>query len=327
MPYSNRAILVDANGKPIPQYFDPVADSYQPLYGRNGATRVELYDASGNPITVTSGKLAVRATEIENLLSGVLDVHVADRDAHIDAVLLTSTPLGAGASYTAPVLDLTQPPGVEAIGYIVFLDQLLKFEIVFGDSNSLPSFSVNAAEFVVRRWSSGSGTSVAYVPPFRPLGTRMQVRLTNPTGTAQSTLRVYELRYRRTNFIHAQNLRAVLAQDLAIRDTNTHSFSSDPQYIFRLARTPFGGGKVPIFIDNQLNQSVDVTINIGLHTMFSVALGTVNVPAGSRRVVTNQDFPGLDVPSEQIQLTFRCTTAPTSGVISAYVDTVVGGAL
>ncbi|PZN05070.1 MAG: hypothetical protein DIU76_08280, partial [Bacillota bacterium] len=71
MPYSTKAILVDANGKPIPQMFNPVADAYEPLYGRNGATRVELYDASGNPITVTSGKLAVRASEIESILGEV----------------------------------------------------------------------------------------------------------------------------------------------------------------------------------------------------------------------------------------------------------------
>ena len=71
MPYNTRLILTDQQTKPIPQYFNPIADAYEPLYGRNGATRVELYDASGNPITVTSGKLAVRATEIESILADV----------------------------------------------------------------------------------------------------------------------------------------------------------------------------------------------------------------------------------------------------------------
>lgn len=40
MPYNTQPIKVDVDGRPIPQYFDPVRDEYQPLLGEGGATWV-----------------------------------------------------------------------------------------------------------------------------------------------------------------------------------------------------------------------------------------------------------------------------------------------
>ncbi|MCM8900625.1 hypothetical protein KVG29_05200 [Caldicoprobacter algeriensis] len=70
MPYNTKPIKV-VYGKPIPQHFNPAIDDYEVLLGDNGASRHVLYDKDGNPLSVVSGKLEVRATEIEALLAGL----------------------------------------------------------------------------------------------------------------------------------------------------------------------------------------------------------------------------------------------------------------
>ena len=57
--------------KASPQYFDPVLDEYQYLYGVNGAARHILYGTDGQPITTSGNKLAVRASEIETQLTAI----------------------------------------------------------------------------------------------------------------------------------------------------------------------------------------------------------------------------------------------------------------
>ena len=52
MGYNSKSIKKDLDGKPIPQYFNPVEDEYEVLQGRNGANRVEIYGPDGNPISV-----------------------------------------------------------------------------------------------------------------------------------------------------------------------------------------------------------------------------------------------------------------------------------
>ena len=42
------------NAKPIPQYYNSTIDEYEVLQGRNGAQRVELYDANGNPVDLAA---------------------------------------------------------------------------------------------------------------------------------------------------------------------------------------------------------------------------------------------------------------------------------
>jgi hypothetical protein len=69
MAHNTQSIEFDVNGKPIPQYFNPEVNAYEPLKGRNGTNRVEIYGPDGSPLSSTSGKLNVRASEIETLLS------------------------------------------------------------------------------------------------------------------------------------------------------------------------------------------------------------------------------------------------------------------
>lgn len=66
MPYNTKRILTDIEGKPIPQFFDPILDDYYPLLGgQNIGPRSVLYGPDGSPLSVVSSKLGVRATEIE----------------------------------------------------------------------------------------------------------------------------------------------------------------------------------------------------------------------------------------------------------------------
>jgi len=72
MAYDEKTLKRDGSGiTPVPQHFNPTADDYEAILGRNGASRVELYGPDGNPISTSSGKLAVRATEIESLLNDI----------------------------------------------------------------------------------------------------------------------------------------------------------------------------------------------------------------------------------------------------------------
>jgi len=50
MAYNTVSIKKDVDGKPIPQYYNALQNAYEVLQGRNGANRVELYDADGNPV-------------------------------------------------------------------------------------------------------------------------------------------------------------------------------------------------------------------------------------------------------------------------------------
>jgi len=63
--HNTRPILVDVNGKPIPQYFDPLADEYKPLLGQHGAARSILYGPDGQPIGTQTNPLDVRVRELE----------------------------------------------------------------------------------------------------------------------------------------------------------------------------------------------------------------------------------------------------------------------
>ncbi|HQD38842.1 MAG TPA: hypothetical protein PK687_08035 [Candidatus Avimonas sp.] len=59
MAYNTKSIKKDVDGKPIPQYFNPLTDQYEELRGTGGASRTILYDNNGNPVLIVNGKLSV----------------------------------------------------------------------------------------------------------------------------------------------------------------------------------------------------------------------------------------------------------------------------
>ena len=51
MAYNTKALLVDAQGKPIPQYYNEVLDVYEVVTGSNGQFDGVIVDSNGQPIT------------------------------------------------------------------------------------------------------------------------------------------------------------------------------------------------------------------------------------------------------------------------------------
>lgn len=47
MAYNEKSILKDVNQKPIPQYWNPSTDRYEPVEGHNGMLKVVLVDEQG----------------------------------------------------------------------------------------------------------------------------------------------------------------------------------------------------------------------------------------------------------------------------------------
>lgn len=54
MPYNTKNLKTDAGGKPIPQYFNTVADDYEPIEGQDGAANSRSEDGAH----VTIGTMA-----------------------------------------------------------------------------------------------------------------------------------------------------------------------------------------------------------------------------------------------------------------------------
>lgn len=53
MAYNNNEVLKDLQGNTIPQYYNPVTDSYEPLEGSDGANKVVILDANGSEVVST----------------------------------------------------------------------------------------------------------------------------------------------------------------------------------------------------------------------------------------------------------------------------------
>ncbi|HHV41477.1 MAG TPA: hypothetical protein GXX72_01325, partial [Clostridiaceae bacterium] len=56
-------------GRGVPLHWDEGKDDWDAPRGDNGSSRVVLYGPSGQPISTVEGKLAVRAAELETILS------------------------------------------------------------------------------------------------------------------------------------------------------------------------------------------------------------------------------------------------------------------
>lgn len=63
MSYNSKTLLKDANGHPIPQYYDASTDSYQPLgYSQNVYTQpLPVKDFAINTLTVAATQIEVKA--------------------------------------------------------------------------------------------------------------------------------------------------------------------------------------------------------------------------------------------------------------------------
>lgn len=50
MNHSNKSIIKDVNGKPVPQYWNPVTQQYEVIESENGMLKAIMVDSNGNEI-------------------------------------------------------------------------------------------------------------------------------------------------------------------------------------------------------------------------------------------------------------------------------------
>lgn len=124
MAFDDKTLKRDGSGiTPVPQHFNPTADDYEAILGRNGASRVELYGPDGNPISTSSGKLAVRATEIESLLNDIKGKDFATQTTLAAVLAKLSADPATQTTLAAILAKIIAAPATEAkqdtiIGYV-----------------------------------------------------------------------------------------------------------------------------------------------------------------------------------------------------------------
>ena len=113
MAFDGKTLKRDGSGiTPVPQHFNPTADDYEPQYGRNNAGRVELYGPDGNPISSTEGKLAVRANEIETLLTAL---GIKDYATQTTLAAILAKIIAAPSTEAKQDILISHVDGVEAV--------------------------------------------------------------------------------------------------------------------------------------------------------------------------------------------------------------------
>lgn len=71
MAYNTKAILKDAHGKPIPQYYNSVTDAYEPVEGSDGA--MDLVVADSNGVVLTQAQILQTLLDGTQLILSKLD--------------------------------------------------------------------------------------------------------------------------------------------------------------------------------------------------------------------------------------------------------------
>ncbi|MGF7036599.1 hypothetical protein J2T17_007673 [Paenibacillus mucilaginosus] len=68
MPAQNKTLAVDGGGKyPVPQYFNPLTDTFEPLHGRDGASDVNVKGSSA----IKDGVISISAPGVRVQLPNI----------------------------------------------------------------------------------------------------------------------------------------------------------------------------------------------------------------------------------------------------------------
>ena len=121
--YNTQAIKTDVNGKPIPQYFDPLADEYKPLLGAHGAARAILYGPDGQPIT-NENPLEVRVRQLETLLGALNAAKETNPDAASATLLSLIRGLLSAAAKETTLEAIKSTDGIKKIADAVTVSGL-----------------------------------------------------------------------------------------------------------------------------------------------------------------------------------------------------------
>lgn len=111
MAYNRKTILRDEGGSPVPQFFDPLIDDFQPLTGVELSTGRYGYDSliwgktAGGvyvPLQVmTDGSVATQAMG----RTTVVEATITSADINIHPLTASSTPVGSGTNLIAPATN------------------------------------------------------------------------------------------------------------------------------------------------------------------------------------------------------------------------------
>jgi len=101
MAYNTVVIKKDADNKPIPQYYNPTIDEYEVLQGRNGAQRVELYDANGNPVDL--------ATLIASVIAEIQKPVKLDGSTRVELYDANGNPVDLATLIASVIAEIQKP--------------------------------------------------------------------------------------------------------------------------------------------------------------------------------------------------------------------------
>jgi hypothetical protein len=186
MPADTKLLKRDVDKKPSPQYFDPVLDEYGYLYGSNGASRHILYGADGNPISTTGNKLAVRATEIETLLSTIAGKDFATQTtlAAILAKIIAAPATEAKQTAMAALIGEVQaaPTANTLLARLKSLEDKID-KITSGETPATTQLSGRITQEVIAEALRTSSVIVDVPVPQNVRGAIVSMRMSAATGT------------------------------------------------------------------------------------------------------------------------------------------------
>lgn len=81
MPYNTKKIITDVTGRnPIPAYFNPDTDQYEPLFGQNGSNRVLIWGANDQPLLTQDnpGHVQLTGSNVEVEVEKIINAEVVE---------------------------------------------------------------------------------------------------------------------------------------------------------------------------------------------------------------------------------------------------------
>lgn len=162
MSYNSQTLLTDAQGNPIPQYYNPVLDRYEPAQGANGSLSFQLPDGGNAEGTLLANEARTTTTNAP-----------VQTNANHRGVILTLNVLGnPGSSETLTLLLQFRDPVTGSLDFP--LAELITLPAVSGiyrliiypvTSNAIdnPDYNVSYALPLPLQWSaqvkhSGTGS-------------------------------------------------------------------------------------------------------------------------------------------------------------------------
>lgn len=266
-----------------------------------------LYGPNGQPISSTNG--------LPTTLIGRTPSFVS----------LTSTALAAGdgtpanpGTFTSSWFDATSFNAPFQEGLSLIVDDTTEVELQLSpdatDASAEPFYKA-----AIPASNSTIKLNASVTPPFWIPTRYWRYVLRNYKAAALTTTKATLNRFGHDGVI-AYSVAPILADGVSIRDTGFHSATTDVEMYLAVIKAI---GNSPKSIELYSTHDQDLTIDIRIDSSWIMgdgngsstyaALGTYTLTAGSRAIITNTDFPGLDVAMLTLYLRASAAVAPTTG--------------